>query len=212
MAAKIPNGTVISIASVIAAGLAVTVATNASAAVLTVTNTYAVGDLVEYVSGWSLATNRIYRVSVASGTSITLEGLDTTSTTLYPIGNGVGTVRKVTTWTPILQVINSTVNGGDLQYVNFQYLENKFEQSLPTITSAASLELTLADDITLPGYIAVKAAAATGALTPVRAVLPNGELLLYDTVVGLNQNPTLGQNEVMSVKATFALQSIVNRY
>jgi hypothetical protein len=31
-------------------------------------------------------------------------------------------------------------------------------------------------------------------------------------VVGLNQNPTLGQNEVMSVKATFALQSIVNRY
>lgn len=212
MGQQIPNGAAISIASVMATGLAVTAATNAAACVLTVTNTYAVGDFVEFVSGWSRATNRVFRLSAVAAGTATLEGFDTTSTTLFPIGGGTGTVRKVTSWTQLLQILEPLIKGGDIQTGTLQYLENTFETEFATTTSAAALEFRIGDDITLPGYIAYKAAALTRAQTPLRVVLPNGSILLYAGVANLNENPSLSLNDIMSVAARFSIANQVVRY
>jgi len=212
MGQQIPNGAQLQIASVIAAALTVTAATNAAAAVLTVTNTYAVGDYVEFTSGWSRATNRVYRLSAASGTSITLEGLDTTSTTLFPAGSGVGTVRKITTWTQILQVMNLARSGGDIQTGNFQYLENTFETEFSTVVSAQAWTFDLADDITLPGYIAYKAASDLKAQTPMRMILPSGGILAVTGTPFVNDMPTTEQNNLMMVSARFSFAGRVTRY
>ena len=52
MAVSLPNGIVLALATAYASSLTVTAASNASACVLTVTNTLAIGDYVEFTSGW----------------------------------------------------------------------------------------------------------------------------------------------------------------
>ena len=116
MAVSLPNGIVLAIASAYAASLTVTAASNASECVLTVTNTLSNGDYVEFTSGWSRANNRVFRVKSVGASNVTLEGFDTTSTTLYPASSGTGSIRKINTWTQITQVLNSTSSGGDPQY------------------------------------------------------------------------------------------------
>lgn len=212
MGQQIPNTSQVSIASVMATALTVTAASNAAAAVLTVTNTYSVGDFVEYTSGWSRATNRVYRLSAVSGTTATLEGLDTTSVVNFPAGGGVGTVRKVTTWTQVLQILEPAFGGGEAQTGTFKYLENEAETEFVTGASAKAFEFRIGDDITLPGYIAYKAAADAKLQVPMRIVLPNGGLILFSGKPFLNQNPSMSLDEIMSVSARVPLSGDVVRY
>lgn len=212
MASSLPNGAVLALATAYATALSVTAASNASAAVLTVTNSLSVGDYVEYVSGWSRANNRIFRLSAVTGTTATLEGLDSSSTTLYPVGGGVGTIRKINTWTSITQVVDTVLSGGDLQTTTFQYLENDFEQELSTVVAASSIDLTLGDDPSLAGYAALKAASDTRGTAAFRIVLPTGSILLYNTKPFLNETPTTTKNELMVVNAKLNLLGKVTRY
>lgn len=212
MASNLPNGAALALATAYAASLNVTAASNASSAVLTVTNTLSVGDFVEYVSGWSRANNRIFRLSAVSGTTVTLEGLDTSSTTLFPVGGGTGTIRKINTWTSITQVVDIALSGGDLQTTSFQYLENDFEQEISTVVAASSIDLTLGDDPSLPGYLAIKAASDVRGVAAFRVILPNSSILLYNTKPFLNETPTTNKNELMTVSAKLNLQGKVTRY
>jgi hypothetical protein len=212
MSVSLPNGIVLAIASVYATAVAVTVATNASEAVLTATNTFAAGDYVVFVSGWASANNRVFRVKTPTGTTLVLEGLDTTSTVNYPAGAGVGTVAKITTWVPISQVIGLTSSGGDPQYQTYSFLESSSDTQIPTTTSAQSLSMELADDPTLAGFIAVKAAALSRANTALRATLPAGGFILYNGIFAFDETPSMSKGNLMTVKAGVALQGKPVRY
>lgn len=212
MAVALPNGVTLAIATAYTAPLTVTVATNAAEAVLTVTNTYTNGDFVEFVSGWSRANNRVFRVKAVSGTSVTLEGLDTTSVTQFPAGSGVGTIRRITTWTQISQISGLTSSGGEPQYTTFSFLEQDFDTQIPTTTSAQSLALEIADDPTLPGYIALRTVAQSRAQTALRAALPQGGFILYNGLWALDETPSLTKGNLMTVKAGCALQGRPVRY
>lgn len=212
MAVSLPNGIVLALATAYAGSLTVTAASNASAAVLTVTNTLAVGDYVEYTSGWSRANNRIFRLSAATGTNVTLEGFDTTSTTLFPAGSGTGSIRKINTWTQITQVIGCTSSGGEPQYQTYSFLEQDYDSQIPTTTSAQSLALEIADDPNLAGYQALRNAAQTRAVTALRATLPAGGFILYNGIFAFDETPSLTKGNLMSVKAGVALQGRPVRY
>jgi hypothetical protein len=212
MAVSLPNGTTFSIATAYAALLTVTAATNAVETVLSVTNTLAPGDIVEYSSGWSRANNRLFRVKAATANSATLEGLDTTLTSLYPAGSGTGSIRKVNTWQQITQVLENTSSGGEPQYQTYSFLEQDFDSQIPTTTSAQSIAMTIADDPTLPGYVALRNAALTRAPTALRANLPQGGVILYNTLVAFDETPSMTKGNLMSVKAGFALQNRPVRY
>jgi hypothetical protein len=191
----------------------VTAASNATECVLTTAaNTYAVGDLVEYTSGWSRANNRIFRVKAATSTSVTLEQFDTTSTTLFPAGGGIGSVRKISTWTPITQVLTCSSSGGDTQFTTYQFMDSDSENQIPSGTSAQSLSMEIADDPTLPHHAALKAAATTRANTALRGILPSGSILLYDAILSFDETPSMTSKQIMSVKAGFALQGKPVRY
>ena len=148
---SLPNGVLLAVATAYAGALSVTAASNAGAAVLTVANTLAVGDIVEFTSGWSRANGRLFRLSAASVSAVTLESLDTTSVIQYPASSGIGSIRKINTWTQITQVMGCTSSGGDPQYQTFSFLEQDFDSQIQTTTSAQSLELEIADDPTLAG-------------------------------------------------------------
>lgn len=213
MAAALPNGVIFSLGSGIGAAVAVTALTNAAPPVATATgHGYADNDIVLLTSGWGRINERVFKVDQLSADTFSLLGQDTSSTTVYPAGTGVGSAKKVTAWTQVTQVTGLTSSGGEMQFANYSFLEEDFERQLPTQASAQSLTLTIADDPTLSGYTALKAAAETRALTPLRATLPNGSIILYAGILSFNETPTMTKNEVMTVTATFSLQGRPVRY
>jgi len=212
MAVSLPNGIVLAIASAYTANATVTVATNASEAVLTVTNTFTTGDYVEFTSGWANANNRVFRAKAVTGTSVTLEGLDTTSTALYPAGTGTGTLRKISTWTQISQIIGLTSSGGDPQYQTYSFLEQNFDSQIPTTTSAQSLAMEIADDPALAGYQAIRTAALARSNYALRATLPQGGFILYNGIFAFDETPSMTKGNLMAVKSGCALQGRPVRY
>lgn len=204
MAFRLPNGTTFAIASGYGSPITVTALSNASEAVATATNTLANGDFVEITSGWSRLNGKVARVKAVSGTGFTLEGIDTSSTTTYPAGSGIGTVRKVSGWTQIQQVLTTSTSGGDQQFATFQTVESDQETRIPTSKSAAGLDLSIADDPTLPGYIALSAANDDRNPRALKCTLSNSSVILYNAYCSVNKTPSMTVNQVMACQATFS--------
>ena len=214
MAVKLPNGVILSLATAYGASRTVTTVTNANPAVATTSTAHGVtnGAFVEVISGWNEINNSIQRAAGASGSTLSYEGVNATNTTLYPAGSGGGSIREITTWTQIQQIIGSTSSGGEMQFTNYSFLEQNFESQLPTQASAQSIAIQIADDPTLPGYIALRNASRSRAITAMRAALPDGSVILYNGYVSLNETPTFNKGEIMTVTATFSLQGLPVRY
>ena len=155
MSAKLPDG-----------------ATNAAPPIgSSVAHGLAAGDIIALTSGWSDLNDRVFKASVPTADTLGLLGVDTTNLQRFPAGGGVGSFRKVTAFQQITQILGWEMSGGDQQYVNFSYLEDNFERQLPSIFSAQSIAITIADEATLPGYQALKAASDSRAPTAIRLSL-----------------------------------------
>ena len=213
MAISLPNGTTYAVASAYAASINVTAASNAAECVLTTaTNTYAVGDFVEFTSGWTRANLRVFRVKLATATSVTLEGFDTTSVKLYPALGGVGSLRKISTWVAIPFMKSFEVSGGEPKYNTEEFIDYPDEIQVPNGFSAVSVKMTIADDPTLPHNAVLQTATDLSAITAVRAVLPSGAPILYSGYVGFNPNPTMSKGQAMVVTCGLAMQGRPVRY
>ena len=214
MAVSLPNGVTIAIATAYAAADTVTAVTNANPAVATTSGAHGIttGDFIEVTSGWAKLNNRIVRAASASGSTLAYEGIDTTSTTNYPAGSGTGSVRAITTWTQISQVLELTTSGGEMQFTNYSFLEQDFESQLPTQSSPQSLTIGVADDPALAGYIALKNNAETRQLVGMKVTFPNGSVILFNGYLSFNETPTMNKNQLMQVNATFSLQGRPVRY
>ncbi len=211
---QLPTGTTYALASVYAAIIAVSAATNATEAVLTTANnTYAIGDYVEYSCAWAKANKRVFRVKAAGATSVTLEGFDTTLTTAFPVGGGVGSLRKISSFVPISGMLTFEVSGGDAKYVTVSPIESAVDISLPDGYNAQNVAMSIADDPSLPHHAALKAAAdVPGTISCVKAALPAGGFILYNGIVSFDESPSMTKGQVMAVKAGLALQGRVVRY
>jgi hypothetical protein len=212
MAARLPDGAIVSLATTYASPVTNTAVSNAAEALVTAANSYVAGDYVLVTSGWSNLNNRVCRVKSPTGTNFVLEGIDTTSTSLYPAAGGVGTTAKITAWTQIAQIMGFTTSGGEQQFANYSFLEQNFESQIPTYLSAMNLSLDIADDPSLAGYIAVKAAADARAVRALQVAMPDSSRILYNGYISFNETPTVTKGQVMQVKASFALQSRPVRY
>lgn len=213
MAVSLPNGAVVSIASAYAASITVTAISNASTAVASAEgHGLANGDIVEVTSGWSRLNSRIARVAGVTADTFQLDGINTTSTNLYPAGGGAGSVRKVSTWQQITQVLEFTTSGGEQQFVTYSFLEEDVEHQIPTVKSASSFQMTIGDDAELPWYSILSDANDDRIPRAVSVVLPSGSAIFYNGYVTLNKTPTLTKNELMGLQSTVSLTSEPMRY
>ena len=145
MSSSFPNGTIFSVGTTLAAAKTITSITNANPGVAASTaHGYSAGDIV-LLSMPSRLDQRVARVVAnASPTNLfNLEGIDTTSTTLFPTGFGVGTSQAVTGFTSLSQVTDVQASGGDQQFYQWTYLEDGRQRQRPTFKSARSLSLQL---------------------------------------------------------------------
>lgn len=214
MSVKLPNRSIISIASTYAAVKNMTALSNAAEAEATLEASHGVtvGSILEVNSGWSLISGRIARASVVDTNDVTLEDIDTSDTTLFPAGSGIGNVRAITAWTQIAQVMDSESSGGDPQFASYSFLEDPTERQIPTGKTAISLVLTMADDPSKPWYAVAQAADRDAIPRAIRVQLPGGGVLYYNCFVAFSNNPTLKKGELMQVRLSLSLVSDVTRY
>lgn len=213
MSVTLPNGALVHIASGTGSALTISALTNANPAVATSTaHGLANGDFVVLTSGWSRLTDRTIRVANVTANTFELEGIDTTSTSIYPAAGGTGSAKKVTGWTQLSQILSSSSNGGEQQFLDYQFLEADAAKRIPTFKSPAGLTFTVADDPTLAGYVLAKTANDDRVERAVRVTLPNSAKLLYNAYISLAPSPSLTVNEVMSVEITLSLLNAPVRY
>jgi hypothetical protein len=213
MSAKLPDGAIVTLSTTLGSTKTVSALTNANPGVATSTaHGFVNGDIVLMNSGWSNLNQKAVRVAGSVTNNFNLDGIDTSLTSLYPASSGTGSASLVGGFTQISQIMGLTTQGGDQQYATFSFLEQNFETQLPTVFSAQSISLEIADDPSLSGYIALKAAADSRAFRVLKLQLPDGSFILYYGQISFNETPSLNKGQVMVVKATFALQARPVRY
>jgi len=213
MAASLPNGSTLFIGSAYGSALTVTTLTNANPGVATSTaHGLSNGDYVVVTSGWSRLNNRLVRVAGVTTNTFELEGINTTDTDIYPSGSGIGSVREVTTFTQITQVLQPTSQGGEQQFLAYQFLEDDAQTEIPTTKTAGGFNFSVADDPTLTGYIAMAAANDDREARALRVNLANGSKLCYYAYLTLNETPSLTVNELMACQATARFLNKPTRY
>lgn len=213
MSVSLPNGSTVHIASGVAAALPITILTNAAPPVATSTaHGLANGDLIEVTSGWSRLNNKTVRVAGVTANTFEIEGYDTSSTVIYPAGSGIGSVKKITGWTQLQQILTTSSSGGEQQFATYQFLEDDAETRIPTNKSASGLEVSIADDPTLAGYILASVANDDRVPRSLRVSNPSGSKILYRGYVSLNKTPSLTVNSVMACQVTISFLNEPVRY
>lgn len=213
MTVSLPNGSTVGIAAGYGSAKVVSAVTNGSPAVASSTaHGLSDGTFIEVTSGWSKLTDKVVRVSGSATNALNYEGQDTTSTTQYPAAGGTGSVRAITSFTQLAQITNSSSEGGEQQFLTYQFLESDAQKRIPTTKTPAGITFTVADDPTLPGYIIAKAANDDRLPRAVLVTLSNGQKLLYNAFVSLSVIPSLTVNELMTVQVTLSLLAEPVRY
>lgn len=214
MAVSLPNGALVHIASGYGSSFNITAITNATEAVATVAagHAFVVGDFLEITSGWSRLNSKVVRVKTVATNDITLEGINTSSTTIYPAGSGTGSARKISGWTQLQQILESGSNGGEQQFLEYQLLEADAQVRIPTFKNAAGLTFSIADDASLAGYQLASTANDDRLPRGVRVSLPSGSKLLYNAYISLDKTPSLTVNQLMACQATMSLLAEPVRY
>lgn len=214
MAVTLPNGALVAIASGYDAADMMSAITNAAPAVATLSAGHGIvaGDYIEVTSGWSRLTDKVVRAGTVTSNDVELLGIDSTLTSVYSVGGGAGSVRKVTGWTQLSQILQSTSSGGEQQFLEYQFLESDAQKRIPTFKSAAGLSFSIADDPTLAGYILASKANDDRLPRAVRITLPNGAVIVYNAYISLNKTPSLTVNEIMACEITLSLLNEPVRY
>jgi hypothetical protein len=205
--ASVPTGTTFHIATAFASALPNSAASNATECVLSMASTsgLSVGDIVEVTSGWGRLNKRAARLkTVVANTSVTLEGIDTSSTSLFPAGSGTGSVRKVTTTQQVTLVTDVKTNGGEPKKVTYKYIESDVEYNINDGFTATDYTLTLdADAISTAGYTALKSLTDVQTDTILRINKRSGAITLQPCTVALNEADQMNDGQITTVVASF---------
>lgn len=207
MSSTFPNGATFAIATSYAATQAVSAITNANPGVATSTSHgYSNGDIL-LLSMPSRLDQRVVRVAATATNTFELEGINTTSTTQYPSGFGVGTASEVSTFVSLSQVTDVTASGGEQQFFQWTYLEDGRQRQRPTFKNSRALSVTLDYDPSLAWHQALLDADAAGTVYVIRASLPSGAKIYYSMYVGFDGEPNFNINENQQVTLSLSFAS-----
>lgn len=215
MAITLSTGATVSVAKTYGNSITVSAATNASQAVLTTSSahSYSVGDYVEVTSGWDLLDKRVVRCTTGTtGSTVVLEGVDTSSTTLYPAGSGTGSIRKISAFSQLSQIKSISASGGSQNYADVTSLSNTTQKNVPTTRSAVTMDLTVFDDPTLAWYADVNAADAARTPYGILMSFPNGSKLAGNAYWSLQKVPAIASNEALTTQISLSYAAEPIRY
>jgi hypothetical protein len=213
-AVSLPNGTIFSLSATFGASKVMSAISNATEAVATLEASHGivVNDIMLLRSGWSKLDSRVARAKTVATNDVTLEKIDTSDTTKFGVGSGTGSIKEVLTWQEISQILETSTDGGELQYTTYKLMADDTEHRIPTRKSAKGMTLRIADDDTLPHFPLLLTTDGSRVLQVVRAALPTGSKIYFPVIVGFNPTPSMTIDEVMALTASFSYQADETRY
>lgn len=207
----LPNGSQIFIGVNMGEPISATQISNADNPVFTTENTQSIKKgayvLIE-TSSWGKLVSRVLRVKeVSDNVSVTLEGVSTKDTNVFPEGQNTATFREVKSWVEIPCVQDLAQDGGEQQYYTYQCLADDQEQQLPTYKSAVSLTYTFAHEYDNPIYPILHEAEESGDVTALRMYVPKAkEMRCWAGVLSFNDIPQTTMNEMETVSLSVSLK------
>lgn len=134
-----------------AAAVAVTSTTNADPAVATTATPHSMteGDVfAAFFNGWEDANESVYRAGDGTtGSSLVIDGIDSADDVWFPAGvASAGSVRKVTDWIDIGQVLDYSPQGGGVKNISVNPINQRRGINLPAGFEAESVTMTLGFD------------------------------------------------------------------
>lgn len=214
MGITLAKGTTLSIAQTLAAAKVMSAITNATEAVATLEASHgvAVGEYFMAASGWGRLDNTVQRAKTVATNDVTIEGFNSSSTSLFPAGSGVGSVREISTWQQITQIKGISSSGGEQKFEDITELDDDEDIEIPTTRGAIKLDLVIHDDPTLAWYATVKAAALAQTLTPFKFAFPNGSILVGAAYFNLREMPEIETRKALVTRLSMSLGSRPTRF
>ncbi|MES2973361.1 MAG: phage tail tube protein [Pseudomonadota bacterium] len=210
----LPNGAKLALATTYGSPVTVSAVTNANPAVATATaHGLTDADIVlASAPGWAQLENSVRRVDAPVANTFNFEGLDSTNTTQFPAGGGVGTVKEVTAWTQIPKVPSFETTGGEPKAQTTSYVDYPEDFEFFTGTTPVRVNFTVSYAPDSTHHAALLAASRSGTLQVLRLVLEDGSTLYYPGRLFFNPRPTTTKDNEMVCNAAFALQGEFTRY
>ncbi len=206
MALYFPEGSSQQFTQSFAAAKTISALTNANPAVATSTaHGYATGDEILLTSGWEDATDTVFRVTVIDANSFSIQGLDSSNTSFYPVGTGVGTAQKLSGWTVIPQVLTISGSGGDARFTDVNLLSRRNGIKVPTGFNATSITLSLAHDAAQAGYITMLGISRNLSKVAFKQVISGGSVTYGYGYMSVSEMPKLNSNSVNTVDAAITV-------
>lgn len=170
---------------------------NPAVAAFATGHSIAVGDVfVIDTNDYEPLEEQVHRASAVASDNITLEGIDTTNTTLYPAGGGAGSAREVLTWTQIKGIIGQAIDGDEQAFETLTPL-GKFGRQIkvPTDRSPTDVTLTISHNAYAQAFwIALAGLDVAKTKTVLRAVWPDGMRFFLYGYVSVQKPPKLDGN------------------
>lgn len=206
MAYGFPEGSSLQFSQTFASAKTVTAITNANPAVATsVAHGYTTGDEILFTSGWEDATDSVWKITVLTADTFSLQGLDASSTGFFPAGTGTGTAQKISGWTAIPQVLTISASGGDARFTDVNLLSKRNGIKIPTGFNATSVTMSLAHDAAQAGYITMLGISRNLSKVAFKQVISGGSSTYGYGYMSVSEFPKLNSNSVNTVDAAMTI-------
>jgi hypothetical protein len=209
MSLKFPNGAVFGFSTTLAAAVAATAVSNAAPAIATIASGVSSGDVLVLNSAWDGANNVVAQALIDSDapTAVSLLGIDSTDTTLFPAGAANLKAMVADDFVDFTQQGDPSTSGGDQQFWNGQFLEDKSGRqiSVPTFKNATTLTLPIYYDPKADWFAPAKRVSALKQPVVLRCKLPDGDVLYRYGYLSLNADPSIAANTPMGNTVTFTV-------
>jgi hypothetical protein len=206
MALYFPEGSAQTFSQTFAAAKTITALSNANPAVATsVAHGYATGDEILLTSGYEDATDSVYKITVLTADTFSIDGLDTTNTGFFPVGTGAGSAQKITGWTTIPQVLTISGSGGDARFTDVQLLAKRNSLRIPTGFNATSITMSLAHDAANANYKTMLGISRNLSKVAFKQVISGGAVTYGYGYLSVSEMPALNSNQVNTVQAALTV-------
>lgn len=206
MAYYFPEGSSTQFSQTFAGEKTITVLSNANPAVATsVAHGYTTGDEILLQSGWEDATDSCYKITVLTADTFSILGLDTSNTSFFPIGSGVGTAQKISGWASVPQILTISASGGDARFTDVNPLAKRNGIKIPTGFNATSITLTLAHDANQANYITMLGISRNLSKVAIKQVISGGAVTYGYGYMSVSEVPKMNVNQVNTVDAAMTL-------
>lgn len=195
-----------------AASVSISGITKANPAVVTTgaAHGYATGDYVALtVNGMFQLNDRAARIIVLTGTTFSIEGVDSTSFDTFTSGGA----EKLTFGTSITTATSVSSSGGGFDFIDTTTIHNNSKTQMPGLPAAASYNFTNIWDAADAGLLAMKAASDAQAKKAFKFTFgTGGQILSFLGYVGCSMLPGGSAQQMVTTEAAITMNGLPNVY